>query len=348
MSNETASQTTSTSVAVIATVGAVGALSYYYFARVSNPFKPRLLMRIVASAYADDDEGSISAYHGIHHLPLVKVKTLVEGIPGKICPVKTFTFKLPDKSIALNKYIDLAFGDVVKAHWIGPHKLGGGHKSYSPTDVSTLGCIDLTLKIYPDGVNSQLFDQLKMGDTVGMSGPWPPQRMRSLRLPGKFLNVVCYGVGITEAIEVIKGELKKGDANVVTLLYANRYREDAFFKNELAEIYAKHQDTFQIIYVYSRENKDTLVDGERSGRVNTDLLHNVCNLPVSPDDPKHSEQRFLIVGSKQMIMDTWKYLKTFEYNVDDHSLLRLKMNFFANKKERKQKMYDLMNKKNKK
>jgi len=332
----------STSQAVIITgASALAAGAYYYYmARVSNPFKPSLIMRIVAS-YADDDEGTttLSAYHGVHHLPLVKVKTLVEGIPDKVCSVKTFTFQLPDPAIVLANYIDLSLGDVIKMHCMGKLSHGGGHKNYSPTDVSTPGHIDLTVKIYPDGENSQIFDTLDIGDTVGMSGPWPPKRIRKQRLSGEFVNIVSFGVGITEGMEIVKGELKKEHAKLVTLLYATRYREDAFYKKELSRIEAEHRDRFRLVYVYSREPENSLIEGERIGRVDVGLLRDVFDLPKSPESSKHREQRFVIVGSGKMIRDTWTNLNTFEYNRDDHSLLLHKIKLFGKRKERRQSMY---------
>jgi len=184
-------------------------------------------------------------------------------VPEKICPVKTYTFVLPEKSMVLSRCIDLAAGDVVKMHCIGPEGLGGGYKNYSPTDVSTPGSIDLTVKIYPDGKNSQLFDKLQIGQTVGMSGPWPPPKMRAQRLrDGSFVNIDCFGIGITEAIQVARNEiLNKNGATIVTFLYANRHREDAFYKEELSSLRKKAPDRFRLVYLYSRQNDLPSEDG---------------------------------------------------------------------------------------
>jgi len=301
------------------------------------------MMRAVSYQYANPAvENSISSYHGEHSVTLKSVNTLVEGIPGKVCPVRTFTFALPDEDAVLEKTISLGHSDVIKVHSMPTAPadvVAGRHKSYSPTDVSTPGQIDLTIKIYPDGVNSQVFDSLQIGDSIGISGPWPPEKMRSKRLPGKKVNFVCFGVGITEAIEVAKSELAQTDAEKVTLLYANRYREDAFFRDELEELKSKHPCRFELVYLFSREETVDPKKGERKGRVTAEILQQVFDLPKDPTQEGHCDQRFVIPGSKQMIKDTWnKYLEVFGYNREDHSLLLKKLS--GGQKERTQTMYN--------
>ena len=205
----------------------------------------------------------------------------------------------------------------------------------------TPGQIDLIVKIYPDGVNSQVFEALTVGDSIGISGPWPPGKKRARRLPGKAVNLVVFGVGITEAIEVAKAELVQDDAETVTLLYANRYRDDVFFKDELGALGGRHRGRFRVVHLYSRE--DVIGEGEQKGRVTAEVLQQVFELPTSADQPGHSDQRFVVPGSKQMIRDTWeKHLKVFDYNREDHSLLLIEL--FVGSKERSQKTYKALEK----
>lgn len=304
------------------------------------------MMRLVAYQFgdADNEENSISPHFGIHSIQLKSIQTLVEGIPGKVCPVRTFTFELPQKDALLSETISLGHADVIKVHSMpllsSSGKAAGGHKSYSPTNVSTPGEMDLTVKIYPDGTNSQAFDQLQIGDSIGVSGPWPPSQMRAHRLPGKNVHLICFGVGITEAIEVAKSELALEDAQTVNFLYANRYQEDAFFRDELAALKSQYPHRFALTYLYSREDNDTskLQQGDRSGRVTAKVLQEVLGLPKSPEEPGHADQRFVIPGSKSMIQDTWnKYLHGFGYNRQGHSLLLKQL--FKGKRELIKTMY---------
>jgi len=309
-------------------------------------------MRFAAYRFSNrSKEGTISAYHGVHHITLKSVKMLVPGVPGKICPVRTFTFALPkkDRDAVLADTISLGHGDVIKVHTMptAPADMAekaGAHKSYSPTDISRPGEIDLTLKMYPDGVNSQVFEALQIGDPIGVSGPWPPEKIRSKRLPGKTVNLISFGVGITEAIMVAKAELAGNDAETVTLLYANRYKGDTFFRDELEALKARYpRGRFRLVYLYSREEDTNLEEGERKGRVTAEVLRQVFDLPTASDEPGHCDQRFVIPGSKQMIQDTWdKYLKAFDYNRKDHSLLLWEL--FGGNKERSQKMYKALEK----
>mmetsp|Transcript_20114 Transcript_20114/g.50052 ORF Transcript_20114/g.50052 Transcript_20114/m.50052 type:complete len:310 (-) Transcript_20114:169-1098(-) len=280
----------------------------------------------------------ISSSQGVHFVTLQSVNTLVEGIPDKVCPVRTFRFALPNRDTTLSETIQTGLGDRIKIHSMPGN--AGGHKSYSPTHLSTPGEIDLTVKIYPDGVNSQAFDSLKIGDTIGMSGPWPPEPARAQRSPAKQVNLVAFGVGLTEIIEVARSELQQENAKKVTLLYANRYQEDAFFKCELAELQKEHPKRFSVHYLYSRE--------ENRRRVNADVLRETFHLPESPDQPGHSDQRFVVVGTKAMINDTWdKYLGEFGYNRKDHSLLVFdKQKMAAAKRERIQIVFQDLKAKN--
>jgi len=97
---------------------------------------------------------------------------------------------------------------------------------------------------------------LQIGDPIGVSRPWPPKKIRSKRLPGKTVNLISFGVGITEAIMVAKVELGRNDAEIVTLLYANRYKGDAFFRDELEALKARYpRSRSRLVYLYSREEE---------------------------------------------------------------------------------------------
>merc|ERR1712007_362441 len=102
--------------------------------------------------------------------------------------------------------------------------------------------------------------------------------------------------------------------------------EDAFFRDELAALKSRYPERFELVYLYSREDDASSKLGERNGRVTAEVLKEVFDLPTSADQPGHSDQRFVIPGSKQMINDTWnKYLDGFGYNRKDHSLLLKQM-----------------------
>jgi len=78
-------------------------------------------------------------------------------------------------------------------------------------------------------------------------------------------------------------------------------------------------------------------------------LREVFDFPESPNQPGHADQRFVVVGSKAMINDTWdKYLHEFGYNRKDHSLLVFdKRKTMMAKKERIQIVFqDLQSKTN--
>lgn len=306
----------------VATVSGYVAFRYY---QSTHPFRgPGAAFLLGALSYFAKDDGPISPYYGIHQLKLIKKQTLVEEIPGKICPVRIFTFALPNPTDSVEPYINLGLGDAVRIHFgLKPDGSDMMHKPYSPTRVSDKGEIDLTIKIYPGGLNSKMLDALVVGkDTVGISGPHPNNWMQATRLPGPIVNLVAYGIGMTEIFQLAKAELEKGDARQVRLLYANRYAQDAIYKEELAQLVQLYQDRFTLTYIFSRDEvKDAL-----KGRVDAQVLKDVFSLPTSTADPRHCEQRFQVVGSQEMIQQTWnKHLKTFDYNQKDHMLLIIDM-----------------------
>jgi len=288
-----------------------------YVAR-TNPFKGggKVLLLRLFTLIAKRDH-LLSPRDGPVFCPLIQKKTLVEGIPGKICPVRVFTFGLPKKTDILKETVFLGLGHVIKLH--EAHGKNLGNKSYSPTDVSRSGVFDLTVKIYPDGHNSQILDALRVGDAVGMSGPWPLDYMCAARSPGGQVNLVAFGVGITEAYHVARAELELPDFPAVGLLYANRYAEDALFRQELEELGARYPDRFKLTRIYSRD----VVEGALHGRISGDNLRQVFDLSAERGSKKHAEQRFVVAGSREMIQQTWKQLKALGYSRENHLLLLL-------------------------
>jgi len=81
--------------------------------------------------------GGGSSSQGVHFVTLQTVTTLVEGIPDKVCPVRTFRFALPHKDTNLSETILTGLGDRIKIHTMPGN--AGGHKSYSPIHLSTPG-----------------------------------------------------------------------------------------------------------------------------------------------------------------------------------------------------------------
>jgi len=290
---------------------------------IALPKHPKLLFK---ASFAPS-EPALSPKRGLHKATLIKTSTLVPEISDKICPVQTFTFRLDGyPSLNVADHVRLDAGDTMKLYL----EEGGGKnwtfKSYSPTDTSRPGEIDITVKLYPDGQNAKLLQALQVGqDHIYMAGPW----RRKQRLPASHAYLIAFGIGITEIYPVAKQLVQDGIPT--TVLYANRYREDVCFRSELDQMAIDNPNCFQVKYMYSRES-DLASPNEFLGRLDSaKVLQQVLKLGknvghktdtvitgIAPSPP-----RFLAVGSKPMMRQAWSCLHDLGYPRDRYELLQL-------------------------
>ncbi len=55
-------------------------------------------------------------------------------------------------------------------------------------------------------------DRRQAGDFLRVSAPYPPFKQLAVRNGGgRFVGILCFGVGITEALPVAEAELRRGD-----------------------------------------------------------------------------------------------------------------------------------------
>lgn len=226
-------------------------------------------------------------------------------------PVYTLTFRMPDYDTEAftgaaihHSKLRLDLGDVVKM--VIP---GYKPKSYS---VSALreNEFDITIKVYPNGRASGPLDRLQIGDKINSFGKSVNRR----RNPGKYVGIVCFGVGITEGIPVARAELEEGSAGKVVLLWASRTRNDTFWGDEIQALCKQYPDKFEMVNIFSREEQE----GCLHGRINRDVLKKVFQ-PTNTDDA-----RFLSVGTKEMMRQTEEMLTGIGYTMP-HNLLLPKM-----------------------
>jgi len=282
------------------------------------PKHPQLLFK---ASFAPS-EPALSPKRGLHKASLIQTKTLVPEIPGKVCPVQTFTFRLDgNPSLPVSNHLRLDCGDTMKLYLIDSSG-NWTFKSYSPTSTSRPGEIDITVKLYPDGQNAKLLRSLQVGqDHIYMAGPW----RRKQRLPTSHAHLIAFGIGITEIYPVAKQLVQDGIPT--TILYANRYREDVCFRPELDLLAKEHG--LQVKYLYSRETND-LAANECSGRLDSSkVLQEILGLKqnataMSKDHASISSPvRFLAIGSKPMMRQAWNALSNLGYPRDKYELLQV-------------------------
>ncbi|KAL3931967.1 MAG: hypothetical protein SGBAC_011068 [Bacillariaceae sp.] len=263
-------------------------------------------------------EPALSPKRGLHKATLIKTTTLVPEVPGKICPVKTFTFRLDGfPSLNIAEHVRLDRGDTMKLY-LQDEQRNWTFKSYSPTDTSRPGEIDVTVKLYPDGQNGKMLQALKADEHIYMAGPWK----RKHRLPASHAYLIAFGIGITEIYPVAKQLVSDGVPT--TVLYANRYREDVCYRDELDQMSSDSNGLFQVKYMYSRGADESLESNEFSGRLDSaKVLQDVMGLNKNAKaTPGSIPPRFLAIGSKPMMRQAWTTLSDLGYSQSQYELLQ--------------------------
>lgn len=291
------------------------------------PKHPKVLMK---ASWAPS-EPALSPKRGLHKATLLKTTTVVPEVPGKVCPVQTFTFRLDGyPSLNVTEHVRLECGDTIKVYLQEKNEDGTAgknwtFKSYSPTDTSRPGEIGITVKLYPDGQNAKMLRSLQEGqDHIYLAGPW----RRKQRLPTSHAYLIAFGIGITEIYPVAKQLVQDGVPT--TILCANRFREDVCFRNELDQMAEKNAGHFGVKYIYSRENVDSLAPNEFVGRLDSaKALGEALGLETNEDKKTDANvcttaalPRFLAIGSKPMMRQAWNCLHDLGYARNQYELLQ--------------------------
>jgi len=231
---------------------------------------------------------------------LLRKTTLVTAGPDRL-PVHTLTFQIPSQPVASpaipHANIRLDLGQVVKM--VIP---GYKPKSYSVSALRDTE-FDVTFKVYPNGRASGYLDRLQVGDTIHSFGK-PNSRYRNA---GKRVGIIAYGVGMTEALPVARAELDHGSR--VTLLWASRTLQDTFWKDQTNALHAQYPQHFRLKHILSRQQDEDCLHG----RINADILQQVFH--------KQDDYRFLVVGTKEMMSNTYALLESIGYPMPQHELL---------------------------
>jgi len=125
-------------------------------------------------------------------------------------------------------------------------------RPYTPTTLAdTLGHFDLVVKIYPQGKMSQVFDRLRIGQTLNFRGPmgrfnYKPNMMR-------FFGMVAGGTGITPMFQVIKAVLENpADKTKLSLIFGNITEDDILLKPELDALQRTSPGRLEIFYILDK------------------------------------------------------------------------------------------------
>jgi ferredoxin-NADP reductase len=133
---------------------------------------------------------------------------------------------------------------------------------------------------------SNALDALKVGDKVGINGPFG-----FFAFEGEFekIGILTGGIGITPFRSMVRYCTDKQMVTNIILLYGNHCEKDIVFTTELEEIQEQNKN-FKVIFTLSVPD-----DGwtGRRGRINRDM--------VKTEIPDYKERMFYIAGPSPMV-----------------------------------------------
>ncbi|RKO92229.1 hypothetical protein BDK51DRAFT_34671 [Blyttiomyces helicus] len=159
-------------------------------------------------------------------------------------------------------------------------------RPYTPIPSPHAGRLDIFVKILPDGMLTQLLDNIEPGTTIFIRGPL--QYTFSLLDPldplgfGCFLNVamICGGSGISRMFQFIYHHANNSgnDPNTgalqthMSLIWANRSEDDIFFRADICELEKHCGGSLKVVHVISAPSERW---GGETGRIGAPLVGRV-------------------------------------------------------------------------
>lgn len=195
---------------------------------------------------------------------------------------KTFRFELPADAT-----LDMLPGDFLYVHATIDGK--AVKRPYTPSSLpGVTGFFDLTVKRYATGVVSKHLHDLRVGDTVLMSGPNPGGHW--VDGMAKRVGFVAGGTGITPMISIIRWILTKRIETELFLVFANKTKADIIFREEWKRAAQEHP-SFHCYHILEQPPPGW---PEGTGRVTIDILRQHLPAP-SP------ETRVFLCGPPPMV-----------------------------------------------
>ncbi|CAI5494613.1 unnamed protein product [Closterium sp. Naga37s-1] len=122
-------------------------------------------------------------------------------------------------------------------------------RKYTPTTLDTdVGCVDIVIKIYPNGAMSQYLNKLEVGNFVAMRGPKGKFKYRPNMC--RAIGMIAGGTGVTPMFQVARAILENpSDRTNISLIFANVTVDDILLKDELEALHKSAPDRLSIYYV---------------------------------------------------------------------------------------------------
>ncbi|MEY4757300.1 MAG: Phenol hydroxylase protein [Pseudomonadota bacterium] len=163
----------------------------------------------------------------------------VEDFATTVSRIETLTPTIKAIWLKLDRAIDFQAGQYVQLHLPG---IEGGRPfsiANSPSDIARTGELELNVRIVAGGAGTAyLHEQLKVGDTLRISGPYGRFFVRtSLASPVLFM---AGGSGLSSPRSMILDLLENGFSHPITLVYGQRNRAELYYDQEFRALAAEH------------------------------------------------------------------------------------------------------------
>ncbi|KAF8531533.1 cytochrome-b5 reductase [Gautieria morchelliformis] len=244
-----------------AVAAAAGAGGYYYYFHVLHPSAESPAVKVQVKSPLDPEQ--------FQNFRLQKVVPYNHN-------TSTFVFELPDGQASM---LPVASCVIVKASDPDALKDAKGKpiiRPYTPVSHPDLpGELHFLIKKYDAGNASKYIHSLKEGDNLAIKGPIPKYPFNV----NEFEEVVLIGggSGITPLYQILSYALPdKNNKTKFKLLFGNVTEKDILLREQLDELKRKYPDTFDIVYVLSKADKNWKGG---SGYITKEMLKNFVAPP---------------------------------------------------------------------
>ncbi|MCF6168097.1 ferredoxin--NADP reductase [Lutibacter sp.] len=152
-------------------------------------------------------------------------------------------------------------------------------RAYSICSSPNSGELRIAIKKIENGLFSVFATtKLKEGDVLEVSAPEGKFILETSKDNSNNYLGFAAGSGITPLISIIKAALENEPNSTFTLVYGNKTVKDTIFKSEIDTLKNKYPTTFNIEYVYSREQQPNALFGRiDEGNINFILKNKLTN-----------------------------------------------------------------------
>ncbi|MDN3668449.1 ferredoxin--NADP reductase [Echinicola jeungdonensis] len=165
----------------------------------------------------------------------------------------------------------------------------------------------ITIKRIEGGVVSNfLNDKIRPGKTIEVMKPMGHFTIDFHSKNKNHFVMVAGGSGITPVLGITKSILVNEPKSKVTLVYCNRSEDQIIFNDQLEELEAKYEDTFEVVHTLSRPSDQW--SGYR-GRLDEEMIEMVLKEKVHPEA---EEVKYFLCGPEGLMHATIEALQKFD------------------------------------